>query len=611
MRFVRLSSFRLTASSRRCATSLLAMGCMALLVAPLHAESETGLPKKRRLVGEQSQQLANAPAFGSGETKRRLKKSEQPLSQPVQTNFNGGTTGGKATTETEVVIDKGVLPILSASAPAALESAISRYESIAARGGWGKVNASRLSKGDQGEEVTQLKRRLVLEGYLPQSTLEGEKGITFTTALEQALKQYQINHGLAPTGKLDKATAASLNVPVTARLATLRANLPRIAEYSKDLGPRYIVVNIPALQLEAVQGGRVFSRHNVIVGKPERPSPIVMTSLSDINFNPYWNVPVSIVERDLIPQMLKGGTQVIKKQNIRIFDGYQGPEVDPDDVDWASTPPERYFFRQDPGQDNAMATVKINFPSPFGVYMHDTPTRSLFGTAGRYLSSGCVRIDKVPILVNWILNGQDGWGPARIEEMARSQERLDVKIQNPPQLRWVYLTAWATSTGQVNFRDDIYELDRSGFVVGQPMPVGEYSDDGQRYVLKPIPRPPSAASSDAADDGFSLFGSGTAAKKPAAKDKPEKGSTLGYTTTQSGTLKKKPAASATTKTAAKSSGTSTFDRLRKKAQPPEASAEEPEEPPKLIKKKKKSVQAAKVTPTATTPSSSKPAPSQN
>ena len=158
---------------------------------------------------------------------------------------------------------------------------------------------------------------------------------------EQAVKQFQINHGLAASGKTDKATLAALNVSAATRLATLRANLPRVAEYAKDLGPRYIVVNVPALQLEAVENGRVYSRHNVIAGKPERPSPIVMANLSDINFNPYWNVPVSIVERDLIPQILKGGTQTLKKQNIRIYDGYQGPEVDPDDVDWSSTPAER------------------------------------------------------------------------------------------------------------------------------------------------------------------------------------------------------------------------------------------------------------------------------
>jgi hypothetical protein len=238
-----------------------------------------------------------------------------------------------------------------------------------------------------------------------------------------------------------------------------------------------------------------------------------------------------------------------------------------------------------------MATVKINFPSPFGVYMHDTPMRSLFGSAARYLSSGCVRIDKVPILVNWILNGQDGWNPARIAGMADSLERLDVKLADPPQIRWVYLTAWTTATGQVNFRDDIYQLDGTGFVVGQPMPVGEYSDDGQRWVLKPIPRAPAASPVDSlSDDGWFFFDSPSPKKKADTKQKPAPGSTLGVTTIQPApSAKKKPAATAATRTAAKSGSNSAFDKARAKADMRKGSAviEDEEAPPKKIIKKKK------------------------
>ena len=131
-----------------------------------------------------------------------------------------------------------------------------------------------------------------------------------------------------------------------------------------------------------------------------------------------------------------------------------------------------------------MASVKINFPSPFGIYLHDTPTKSLFTTGARYLSSGCVRVDQVSVLINWILNGQDGWNPQRIEAFKQSKERMDVKVTNAPQLRTVYLTSWVNGAGQVNFRPDVYDLDDTGFVVGQPLAPGELSDDGKRYVLK-------------------------------------------------------------------------------------------------------------------------------
>ena len=174
---------------------------------------------------------------------------------------------------------------------------------------------------------------------------------------------------------------------------------------------------------------------------------------------------------------------------MKVFDGYGGPEIDPSKIDWANTPADRYFFRQEPGEKNAMATVKINFPSPFGVYMHDTPTKQLFNEKLRFESSGCVRVEQVHVLVDWILNKQDGWDMKRIEEVSEKVERVDVKVNIPPQLRWVYLTAWALPGGQVHFRPDIYELDGSGFITGQPTPVGELAADGRRWldVMPPAP----------------------------------------------------------------------------------------------------------------------------
>jgi hypothetical protein len=434
------------------------------------------------------------------------KSPKKPVVGPVQIIPAGVFSGSskKATTQTEVLEGKNAKPMLGVESEQAMLGAIARYESIVAAGGWQKVSGGKLKVGSEGAGVAALKQRLHAEGYVNDAAVTGEQGQIATQGTIAALKLFQVNHGLAPTGKLDNPTVNELNVSAARRLATLRANLPRVQLYSKDLGSRYITVNIPALQLEAVSGGRVFSRHNIIAGKPERPSPVVVTHIKNIAFNPYWNVPVSIVERDLLPKILKEGPRTLREQNIRIFDGYNGPEVDPEEVDWESTPPDRFFFRQDPGADNAMASVKINFPSPFGVYMHDTPLRSLFSTGERLQSSGCVRVDKVHILVNWILNGQDGWSPNRIEEVASSEERLDVEITNPPQLRWVYLTAWANAGGHVNFRPDIYGMDGTGFVMGQPLPVGEYSDDGQRFILKAPPPKPQAAYPPV-DDTFDLF----------------------------------------------------------------------------------------------------------
>jgi L,D-transpeptidase YcbB len=396
----------------------------------------------------------------------------------------GGNKAGKAVTKTEVFADRSVTPMVSTSSAGAMANAISRYEAIAAQGGWGAISAKSLSKGDDGDAVVALKRRLVAEGYLTADSLTGDTGVWYTAAVEKAVAQYQANNGLAITGTTDKATVNALKVSVAKRLATMRANLPRLQEYSKGLADRYITVNVPALQLEAVNSNKVFSRHNVIAGSPKRPTPVTISQVSDINFNPYWNVPVSIVERDLLPRIRRNGISVFREMKMRIYDGWNGPEVDPRRVDWDYVAADRYFFRQDPGEANSMASVKINFLSPFGIYLHDTPTKSLFTTGARYLSSGCVRVEQVQVLINWILNGQDGWSLGRIEQVKDSQERLDVKVAKPPQVRTIYLTSWVNGAGQVNFRPDVYDLDGTGFVIGQPLAPGELSDDGQRYVLK-------------------------------------------------------------------------------------------------------------------------------
>lgn len=417
--------------------------------------------------------------------KAKRESGSSSSSLPSTTTSNVfGSKSGKAVTKTEIFADRSVTPMVSVNSVSALTNAISRYEDIAAQGGWAGVPNKSLSKGDDGDAVVALKRRLIAEGYLSADALSGETAAWYTAGVEKAVAQFQANNGLAVTGSLDKATVNTLNISVSKRLATMRANLPRITEYSKGLANRYVIVNVPALQLEAVNGSTVFSRHNVIAGSPKRPTPVTMSQVSDINFNPYWNVPVSIVERDLLPRIRRNGTSVFREMKMRIYDGWNGPEVDPRTVNWKYVSADRYFFRQDPGEENSMASVKINFVSPFGIYLHDTPTKSLFTTAARYLSSGCVRVEQVSVLINWILNGQDGWSPGRIDQVKASEERMDVKVQNPPQVRTVYLTAWANGAGQMNFRPDVYDLDDTGFVVGQPLAPGELSDDGQRYVLK-------------------------------------------------------------------------------------------------------------------------------
>ena len=384
-------------------------------------------------------------------------------------NWNQGGGGGanQASTTTRVISDFGVSPMVTPNSYDAMLKAIARYEIIVARGGWPKIPRTRiLVRGSKNKIVRALKKRLAAEGFLPVIYLT-KTSKKFDDETHKGLVAYQKANGLHALGRLDRPTQQALSVSAQSRLATLKANLPRIKEAIKKLGDRYVMVNIPATQLDAVEYGVVYSRHNVIAGQSSRPSPILNSRITELNFNPYWNAPVSIVKKDILPKLQKS-LSILKDLDIKIFDGYGGPEIDPKQVDWKTADPERYHFRQQPGKGNAMASVKINFPNKYAVYMHDTPTKRLFGAGQRYFSSGCVRIDKVHLLTDWLLKSQEDWNPQKIQSVVKSGDRTDVKVLRPTQVRFVYLTAWVTANGVTHFRNDIYKLDGTGFVTGQP-----------------------------------------------------------------------------------------------------------------------------------------------
>lgn len=378
---------------------------------------------------------------------------------------------GALATQTEIVAGQDQQPMLSLNSASAMQGAISMYEEIVAGGGWEELPVRTLKKGAKGEAVIALRQRLIRENYLSFDSLSSENASVYDAELVDAVKAFQINHGILPSGIVAEKTIAELNVPADTRLGMLRENLTRVEAYAQDLnGDFAILVNIPAAQLETVEYGHVYSRHNIVVGKLERPSPTLASKVSDINFNPYWKIPASIVEKDIVPKYMEDPSY-LQQMNIRVFDGVEGPEVDPALIDWTTTPPDRYFFRQEPGPHNSLGAVKINFPNKFMVYMHDTPHRELFGRNVRFESSGCVRIDQVQTVVKWILDRtQAPLDEPTYQALVTSTEQFEQPVENGPDVRWMYLTAWATDDGRVNFRPDVYGLDGTDFVFGQPQP---------------------------------------------------------------------------------------------------------------------------------------------
>ena len=170
--------------------------------------------------------------------------------------------------------------------------------------------------------------------------------------------------------------------------------------------PRYVVANIPAARIEAIENGVAVSRHTAVVGKPDRPSPEINSKIVQINFNPYWTVPPSIVQKDLIPKM-QDQPDYLTNNHIRIFDSKQ-QELQPSQINWYSEDATHYSFKQDPGSLNSLGSIRINFPSAYGVYMHDTPLKNLFGEDFRFHSSGCMRVQNVRQLVAWLLQETRG-----------------------------------------------------------------------------------------------------------------------------------------------------------------------------------------------------------
>lgn len=370
---------------------------------------------------------------------------------------------------------KGNQPTLSPASAAQIEQAIAVYQQIVARGGWPMLpeKGPKLRLGSRDRNVATLRQRLAVTGDIAET---GGRSDVFDSYVDTAVRRFQIRNGLVPDGIVAGATVAALNVPAEQRLRQLEVNLVRVRSMSGFLGDRYVMVNIPAAEIEAVDHGLVHSRHVGVVGKIDRPSPLLSAKIQEINFNPYWHVPVSIIRKDLIPKM-QADPQYLAKNKIHIYDG-KNNELQPTDIDWTTEQATQYMFRQEPGTENSMGSVKINFPNPHSVYMHDTPAKSLFGQNARFHSSGCVRVQNVREMVTWLLDETPEWPKDRIDQAIRSGERIDAKLATPVPVYFVYITAWAGADGFVSFRDDIYQRD-----TGEAVAMNAAVNPDEEFVL--------------------------------------------------------------------------------------------------------------------------------
>jgi len=347
-------------------------------------------------------------------------------------------------------------PTLSKNTADNIQMAIQSYYGIVQQGGWPLVpDDQTLRIGARSQTVAILRRRLLMSGDLQQNVGMSD---VFDSYVDAAVRRFQSRHGFSPDGIVGKDTFAALNVPAEVRMRQLETNLVRVRSMSGYLGERYVMVNIPAAEIETVENGYVHSRHTGVVGKIDRQTPVLASKIHEINFNPYWHVPKSIIIKDLIPKMQKDPSY-LSDNKIKIRDLRNNVKLDASQVDWTTDDALNYQFRQEPGAKNSMGSIKINFHNKHAVYLHDTPSKTLFGSSYRFHSSGCVRVQNVREFVTWVLKDTQGWDRVAIDEVIRAGERVDVAVRGHVPIYMTYITAWSTNGGMIHFRDDIYNRD--------------------------------------------------------------------------------------------------------------------------------------------------------
>jgi murein L,D-transpeptidase YcbB/YkuD len=357
---------------------------------------------------------------------------------------------------------------------------LKEYRALAAAGGWPKVpDGPTLKPGMSDPRVPAVRARLQVtrdypapvtvqpaqaNGNVPGATgsapLEVPSPDLYDAGLEAAVKFFQERHGLTADGVVGPATRAAMNVPVEARVDQIRVNLERGRWVLHEIKGNLVVVDVAGFDVSYFRDDEPVWTSKVIVGRPYRETPIFKSTITYVVFNPTWTIPPTILVKDKLP-ILKRDPGYLVRNNIRVIDA-NGREVDPYSVNWSRygagrLPP--YQLRQDPGEDNALGLVKIMFPNPYMVYLHDTPTKSLFDKDERTFSSGCIRVQKAFELAQLVLDDPARWNPETMAAVVATKKMQTEYLPKPVPVLILYWTAQPRADGQVTFRNDVYGRD--------------------------------------------------------------------------------------------------------------------------------------------------------
>ncbi len=339
---------------------------------------------------------------------------------------------------------------------------LQEYRAIEAAGGWPTIpEGPTLKPGMSDPRVPVLRKRLEVTRDLvaaPGSPAAADPSL-YDATLEQGVKAFQERHGLTPDGAVGPGTRAAMNVPVAQRIDQIRVNLERGRWTLHEIKGEFVLVDVAGFYVSYFRNDEPIWTSKVVVGRDQRETPIFRSKITYVVFNPTWTIPPGILVKDKLPE-LRRNPGALQRMNIRVLDR-SGREVNPHSVNWNQYGPGRlppYQFVQDPGPNNALGLVKIMFPNPYLVYLHDSPAKSLYDQDQRTFSSGCIRVQKAFELAELVLNDPQ-WNRQSMDALIAKKETRTVNLKTPVPVLILYWTAQPRLDGQVNFRNDVYGRD--------------------------------------------------------------------------------------------------------------------------------------------------------
>lgn len=341
-----------------------------------------------------------------------------------------------------------------------LRAALPVYREMSKDGPWPKLtDGPTLRAGDSGVRVAALRRQLSRLGDLVADSGPADQ---FNAALELAVRHFQRRSGLEVDGLVGMRTRAALNVTPEGRTDTITLNLERLRWFKRPPHGRYVVINTAGFELTAFRDGKLVAKMPVIVGTTKRRTPMFNDTITAVTFMPTWTVPPKIAREEILPKV-KRDPGYLAKQNMKVYSGWDAAscEVKPGDVDWKSIRPGtlQHRFVQQPGPTNALGRIRFTLHNDFGIFMHDTPAKLLFGKEVRAYSHGCIRVGDAAALADFVLEGDPDWTPEAVRAAMDGGETKKVDLPQPVPVEVTYLTAWVDEAGTVQFRPDVYGRD--------------------------------------------------------------------------------------------------------------------------------------------------------